>query len=170
MLKYLPIFLLFSCCQSKETTTVDYNQIKDPLIEANKKSMLIEQDQIEGYAKRRNWPVIKTNTGLRYFIYEQKPEAKKAESGMVAKVSYDIRLLNGDICYSTKETGPRSFLIDMDHVESGLHEAIQYMHIGEKAFIIIPSHLAYGLTGDSKKIPQNATIVYDITLIDLRKP
>ena len=57
----------------------------------------------------------------------------------------------------------------MDNVETGLHEGIKYMKVGEKAKMILPSHLAHGLIGDSKKIPPRSTIVYDIELLDLKK-
>ena len=42
-----------------------------------------------------------------------------------------------------------------------------YMKEGDKAKLILPSHLAYGLIGDQNKIPQKATIIYDIELLEL---
>jgi FKBP-type peptidyl-prolyl cis-trans isomerase len=34
--------------------------------------------------------------------------------------------------------------------------------------VILPPHLAHGLTGDMVKIPLHSTLVYDITLVSLR--
>lgn len=164
------LLLLTCCCQPRETQQVDYQKIKDPLIDANIQSIHLESDQIDAYIKRRKWPVLKTGTGLRYYIYKENKSGEQAKNGKVASISYEISLLNGDICYSTKETGPKSFLIGMDDVESGLHEGIQYLRVGEKAKIIIPSHLAHGLAGDLKKIPQKSSIVYDVELISLKTP
>jgi FKBP-type peptidyl-prolyl cis-trans isomerase len=55
----------------------------------------------------------------------------------------------------------------MDNVENGLHEAIQYLRVGDKAKIILPSYLAHGLTGDSDKIPPMASVLYDIELVEI---
>jgi peptidylprolyl isomerase len=41
------------------------------------------------------------------------------------------------------------------------------MHEGDKAKFIFPSHLAFGFTGDSGKIPQNASVIYDIHLLKI---
>jgi FKBP-type peptidyl-prolyl cis-trans isomerase len=40
---------------------------------------------------------------------------------------------------------------------------------GGKAKFILPSHLAYGLTGDQDKIPPQSPVVYDIELIEIEK-
>lgn len=164
------IWILTSCCQNKDVAEVRYQEVKDPLIEANRQSMRIEDDQIDGYVKRRKWPVTKTGTGLRYFIYEKNTTGKIAKAGQVALIDFEVTLLNGEFCYSTKESGPKKFLIEMDDVESGLHEGIQYLKSGEKAKFIIPSHLAHGLGGDFKKIPQKSSIVYDVHLISVENP
>jgi FKBP-type peptidyl-prolyl cis-trans isomerase len=42
------------------------------------------------------------------------------------------------------------------------------MKMGDRAKLIIPSHLAHGLVGDLNKIPPLTTIVVDIHLIDLK--
>ena len=60
------------------------------------------------------------------------------------------------------------FLVCRDEVESGLHEAIQYLKVGDKAKVIIPSHLAHGIAGDFEKIPPRSTIIYDIHLIAVK--
>jgi FKBP-type peptidyl-prolyl cis-trans isomerase len=53
-------------------------------------------------------------------------------------------------------------------VESGLEEVILFLKKGDRAKIIIPSHLAFGLVGDGNKIPAMATLVYDLELIELK--
>ncbi len=60
---------------------------------------------------------------------------------------------------------PIDFLVEMDNVESGLHEAITYLKEGDKAFIILPYYLAHGLLGDNDKIPPLSPALYDIELI-----
>ena len=82
-------------------------------------------------------------------------------------INYTVTLLNGDTCYATKGE-PEEFTVGEDNAESGLHEGIQLMHEGDKAIMIIPSHLAHGLAGDLKKIPIRSTIVYDVELVKVK--
>jgi FKBP-type peptidyl-prolyl cis-trans isomerase FkpA len=77
-------------------------------------------------------------------------------------------LLNGDLAYSSGQTGPKEFEIGHGGVESGLEEGILLLHVGDHAKFIVPSHLAFGLLGDQNKIPQRATLVYDIELVKLK--
>lgn len=160
---------LIGCSQnSGDRTPIDARKLKEPLIDANKIRIEMESDQIDGYVNRRKWDVTRTGTGLRYFIYKS-GIGDSAKEGLVARVNYEISLLDGTICYSTKESGSQDFLIGMDDVESGLHEGITYMREGDKAKLILPSHLAHGLIGDQDKIPAKATIIYDIELVELKK-
>jgi len=133
------------------------------------RQMAMEEDAvIEGYASRRGWEMVKTGTGLRYAIYESGPKGPLAAEGQVATVNYEVSLIDGSVVYTSKEDGHRSFLIGQDNVESGIHEAIQYMKVGDKAHVILPTHLAHGLTGDNDKIPPRSTVIYDLELIALK--
>ena len=49
-----------------------------------------------------------------------------------------------------------------------MHEGVKYMHVGDKAVIILPSHLAYGLVGDEHKIPPHASLLYELELLSVR--
>jgi len=161
--------MLFACNGNEQNTDMELNptQVKEALINANKAAAEEESLQIDGYVKRRKLDVITTGTGLRYQIYK-KGDGEKAAFGKRAVVAYEVSLIDGRVCYSTKDTGPEEFKIGSDRVESGLVEAICYMSVGDKARVIIPSHLAHGLVGDFKKIPVRSTIIYDIELIKLK--
>ena len=127
----------------------------------------MENEQIEAFVKRYKWDVTKTGTGLRYMIYKE-GRGEKAKEGQYATVDFVVTLLNGDTAYSTEKDRPQQFLIGMDNVESGLHEGIQYMRVGDRAKLILPSYLAHGLVGDLNKIPPRSTIIYDIELLALK--
>jgi len=156
-----------SCSDEPKPKPIDMAKMQDMLIEANKKSIQKESQQIDNYIKELNYQFVETGTGLRYYIYE-KGTGEKAENQKMAVVDYEVYLLNGTLCYSTKEKGAEEFLIGKDNVESGLHEAINYMRIGDKAKVILPSHLAHGLAGDFKEIPPKSTVVYDVRLKALK--
>lgn len=171
-MKFLKLFILAlvlfcSSCGNRNAKTVTPETLKEPLISANKKYVVQEADEIEQYIKRHNLDMKKTGTGLRYMIYANGTGAP-AQNGKEAKVNYNISLLDGTQCYSSKEKGPKTFLIGQDNVESGLHEGILYMKEGDKAIFILPSHLAHGLLGDENKIPPRSSVVYDIELLKVR--
>ncbi|MBK8226789.1 MAG: FKBP-type peptidyl-prolyl cis-trans isomerase [Flavobacteriales bacterium] len=65
--------------------------------------------------------------------------------------------------------GPEGFLVEEDNVESGLHEAIQQLSVGDSAIIIIPSYRAHGLIGDQDRVPPRSTVVYRIGLAGIRE-
>lgn len=156
-----------SCEEEKPIEKPSPNQVKEALIEANKQAVEKEHRQINGYIERRKLDVISTGTGVHYQIIK-KGEGEKAVEGKKAVVSYEVTLLDGTLCYSTKEKEPEEFMIGKDNVETGLHEAITYLHVGDRAIIIIPSYLAHGLAGDFDKIPVRSTIIYNLELIAIK--
>lgn len=165
------IFVVFlASCGGKndnhQPVVIDLNKSKEPLIKVNQKISKDEKRAIDAYVTRRNWNMIETGTGVKYMIYERGKD-KMPESGDIVVIDFEIQLLDGSVCYSSKESGPEHFVVEYDHVESGMHEAIQYLHEGDKAMIIIPSHRAFGLAGDNEKIPSFATVVYNIHLLKI---
>lgn len=171
-------FLLLVClsiCQScgdahKKTTkntNLQSKEFQDKLINANKMYVRKESDEIDQYITHRGWKMTMTGTGLRYMI-TQKGNGIAAIPEKYAKVNYKISLLDGTLCYSSDSTGAKVFLIGHDNVESGLHEGIQLLHVGDKAVFILPSYLAHGLMGDDSKIPPKSSVIYDIELLSIR--
>ncbi|MDT8411825.1 MAG: FKBP-type peptidyl-prolyl cis-trans isomerase [Vicingaceae bacterium] len=158
---------LLSCEEDKPIEKPDTKKVKEALIEANKQAVEKEQRQINGYIERRKLDVISTGTGVHYQIIK-KGEGEKAVEGKKAVVSYEVSLIDGTMVYSTKEKGPEEFMVGEDNVETGLHEAITYLHVGDRAIIIIPSYLAHGLAGDFDKIPVRSTIIYNLELIAIK--
>ena len=164
----LASFLFFSCGGSEvKKTHVNMDSLKDPLIDANKIYVKKESDEIDQYVRFKKLDAVESGTGLRYMIYK-KGTGIQAKTGMYARVSYKITLLDGTVCYSADKEHAKEFLIGEDNVESGLHEGVAYIHVGDKAVLILPSHLAHGLMGDENKIPPRSSIVYDIELISIR--
>jgi len=142
-------------------------QIQEQLVEANKEAVKIEKDQIDALIARQGWQMNETGTGLRYIIYEN-GSGEKAKTGKIARLNYEVKLITGDLVYSSKVDGIKEFRIGSGGVESGLEEGILLLRVGDKAKFIIPSYLAYGLAGDQSKIPPKATLIYDLELIELQ--
>ncbi|HET8963166.1 MAG TPA: FKBP-type peptidyl-prolyl cis-trans isomerase [Chitinophagales bacterium] len=165
------MMLIVACKDQHKQTTKNINiqskEFQDKLIEANKMYVRQENDEIDQYVAHKGWDMVKTGTGLRYMI-TRKGSGELAKPEQIARVNYKISLLNGTVCYSSDSTGAKEFVVAGDNVESGLHEGIQYMHIGDKAILILPSHLAHGLMGDEDKIPPKASVIYELELLSLK--
>lgn len=156
-----------SCDQDKQRQKEITKQLKpQELIKTNKAKVELENNQIDGYVKRRGWEMTSTQTGLRYMVYE-KGEGERGKTGQKVTLNYNVYLINGDKVYSSEKNGPQTFEIGRADVESGLHEAMTYLRKGDKARLVIPSYLAHGLTGDRNKIPGDATVIYDIEVVNI---
>ena len=110
----------------------------------------------------------KTESGLRYKMI-QKGEGKKAEAGKTVSVHYEGSLENGkvfDSSYPRKK--PIEFKLGIGQVIEGWDEGIALLQVGDKARFVIPSDLAYGPSGAGGVIPPNATLVFDVELMDVK--
>ena len=110
----------------------------------------------------------KTESGLRYqFI--QRGEGKQAENGKTVSVHYEGSLENGkvfDSSYPRKK--PIDFRLGQGQVIEGWDEGIALLKVGDKARFVIPSHLGYGSRGAGGAIPPNATLIFDVELMDVK--
>ena len=140
---------------------------EESLIKANRYLVKTENEEIDNYIARHGWNMKKTPSGLRYMIY-QKGSGPLARKGQVAILNYRLMLITGDVLYSSDSTGPLAFEIGHGGVESGLEEALLLLRKGDKARVIIPSHLGHGLLGDQKKIPPRSTVIYDLEIVNLK--
>jgi FKBP-type peptidyl-prolyl cis-trans isomerase len=169
-ISWLIILLLFStACKERDQRTMteaDMTRAQQELIKGNRKQHAHEMQSIKSFIAAKQWPMQETATGLHYWIYDLGKGAQALKDQHVL-IAYKISLLDGTLCYEATPANPKDVFIGHDNVETGLHEALQLMHEGDKAKFIFPSHLAFGFTGDSGKIPQNASVIYDIHLIQI---
>ena len=84
-------------------------------------------------------------------------------------LKYKIELLDGTYCYSSDSSGVLQIKIGQSDEPTGLQEVLQLIPRGSIAKVIIPSYLAYGLSGDGNKIGSGASLVYDIAIINQNK-
>lgn len=110
----------------------------------------------------------KTASGLRYQII-QKGNGTKATKGKKVSVHYSGALTNGMVFDSSyKRKQPIDFVLGIGQVIPGWDEGIQLLQVGDKARFVIPSDLAYGSRGAGGVIPPNATLVFDVELMDVK--
>ena len=110
----------------------------------------------------------KTESGLRYQII-QKGSGAKASQGKDISVHYKGQLPDGtvfDSSYDRKQ--PIDFKVGIGQVIKGWDEGLQLMQVGDKARLVIPSHLAYGSQGAGGVIPPDATLIFDVELVAVK--
>lgn len=164
------LLFIFSCGNNgkpDKQEPVDPRQFKEALEKVNKYEVQKESDEISQFIVRHNWPMEMTGTGLRYIIVE-KGKGVQPKSGDFVLVNYTISLLDGTLCYTSEKDGAKEFKVEGDNVESGLHEAVLLMHVGDKAKFILPSYMANGLQGDNDRIPPMSAIVVDLELLNVK--
>jgi len=154
--------------QKQKQIIVNQDVIDQRMMNANRILLENENEQIAEFTKRYLWKMNTTASGLRYMVYE-KGKGLKAKINNRIKIKYKTSLLNGVTVYNSDVDGLKTFVTGKAEVESGLEEGILLLKVGDKAKFIIPSHLAFGLIGDQKKIPKKATLVYDVELLDVEK-
>lgn len=161
------LLVSFSCDEKnpKPSQPVTKGEMKSSMEKANRYLLNEEAEDIENYMKRHGLNMTTTGTGLRYQILKQGSE-QKIEKGEVVTLEYELHSIAGDLIYSSENDGVKSFIVGEGTVESGLDEAMTYLHRGDVAKLIIPFHLGYGLHGDDNRIPEYATLVYTIKILD----
>ena len=170
----IPIFFMFSCQPEQEIAVFDepdseISFTKEQSIEMHRMWVKDESYKIDRYVERHQWDAISTESGVRYCVYE-KGSGISIEKDMLITVEFEVRLIDSDttLCYTSDKNGEHTFLVGMDNVESGLHEAVKYLHVGDRAHIILPHFAAHGLLGDMNKIPPLSTVLYDIYVVDAK--
>lgn len=118
----------------------------------------------------KSWPEAKkTTTGLRYIVLRQ-GSGETPKPGSKVAVVYVGRLLNGKVFNQLDDrANPFVFRIRRGEVIEGWEQILQMMKAGEKRLVIIPGELAYGTRGRPPDIPRNATLVFEIDLLEVRK-
>ena len=95
-------------------------------------------------------------------------EGESATSGKFVSVHYTGWLTDGTKFDSSKDRDePFEFPLGQRNVIAGWAEGVQGMCIGGVRKLTIPSQLGYGARGAGGVIPPNATLVFEIELLDI---
>lgn len=177
--KLIPIIILIfavSCSRSyreedltqkvlskEDSLRIKEEKIEDRLEKNNQIVIKKELERIKSYVKRNSWQV-KEIDGVFFEIISQS-KGKKIQNAEIISLNYQCFLLNGEKVYDSKKDGKLNIKIGSESAcPLGLQIALTHLYHDCKARIIIPSSLAYGLSGDNDRIPPAATLIYEVEI------
>jgi peptidylprolyl isomerase len=110
---------------------------------------------------------VTTPSGLKY-VDETAGDGASPKAGQTVTVHYTGTLLDGKKFDSSKDrNNPFQFTIGVGQVIKGWDEGVLSMKVGGKRRLIIPPELGYGSRGAGAVIPPNATLVFEVELLDV---
>ena len=117
---------------------------------------------------KKNPKILSTPSGLYYEVI-QAGSGEKPKPTDTVKVHYTGKLIDGTKFDSSVDRGePAEF--PLNGVIPGWTEGLQLVGVGGKLKLYIPSKLGYGEQGAGGSIPPNATLIFDIELLEIKAP
>jgi FKBP-type peptidyl-prolyl cis-trans isomerase len=155
--RYLPVIRLFLI------STGLFGLAASPLLAQREKLPAEDREYVE-----KKWPDAKrTYTSLRYIVLKEGEKSGSSPApGMMATVAYKGMLLNGKVFDEADTAHPLITRLGRGGLIDGWEEALQKMHKGEKWLLIVPPEMGYGVRGKPPTIPRDATLVFEMELID----
>jgi FKBP-type peptidyl-prolyl cis-trans isomerase FkpA len=176
-MKKIAIFLCFfllalpSCRDKVQVAPHDFTGEKsrenETLVSMNTYVAKRNKELISQFVKRTGIDLKETGSGLWFRVYE-KGNGKIVKQGDMVDISYTVKLLDGTTMDSVSVSRPKIFRSGKGGVEAGLEEGIILMREGDRAWFIIPPHLAFGNFGDQEKISPGAILFYDLYLMRVK--
>ena len=158
--------------QSKEQATVDQQKMQEEMMKEMQahaeKQVAVDDENLQKYIKENNLKAEKTPSGL-YYVITQKGTGPTPKPGQIVAVHYKGTTLEGKEFDSSAKTGvPFEFQIGQGQVIRGWDEGIALLNKGSKAILLIPSTMAYGQQGAGADIPADASLRFDVEVVDIK--
>ena len=153
------------------------NMIEDMISEQTE----FEENAIKEYLINNNLDAQRTEEGV-YYIISHEGEGEQVAFDDTVMSNFTLKLLNDKVLTTTdevvaKQTGiynsavkyvPYTFTLEKDRLLEGWLIAIPLLKEGGKGTFFLPSRYAFGTKSAAGVIPPNATLIYDIEVLELR--
>ena len=152
--------MLMAGCRQTPVIEMEDEQAsyEENMIQANKYMAQTEETQIDAYIARRGWNMEKMPEGGRMWIYS-KGTGKAIGFEDTVSIVYSLEAINGAKVYEQME---ETVVVGRHQPNVGIDNALLKMRRGDKARIVLPSNLGYGVAGDGDRITGRMTLVYDL--------
>jgi len=109
--------------------------------------------------------VLTTESGLQYEVLREGDGPKPSAESRVS-IHYRGTLIDGTQFDSSYDRGEPA-VFGVGGVIAGFGEALQLMSVGSHYRVVIPGDLAYGPQGSGQTIGPNATLIFEIELLEI---
>ncbi|MDO5655385.1 MAG: FKBP-type peptidyl-prolyl cis-trans isomerase [Flavobacteriaceae bacterium] len=132
----------------------------------NKQLNSLENEEIQEYIRERSEDYLQTNAG--FFMTRTRLDSVRLVKDMdTIKFQYQVKNLQDSMIYDYETIGKQLIVLGQSSIIPGIEYGLKRMSEGEKATLLLPSGLAYGVDGDRKKIGADEPLVIEIKLEDI---
>lgn len=175
----LAVIVLAGCPEKKADTAAEGQPMSDPSLAPESSELAAETAAEEAREEPADKPadeaktdaegeMTTTESGLKYTDIKV-GDGASPEKGKTVVVHYTGTLDDGTKFDSSLDRNePFSFTIGMGEVIQGWDEGVMGMKVGGKRKLVIPPDLAYGERGAGGLIPPNATLTFEVELLDVK--
>lgn len=155
--------ILFAACGGRDVPVIEMEtkqDIGENMINANRYMSKAEETQIDELVRRHNWNAEKLDNGVRVF---------ETQTGMGEEITYETRIKLRYSLYAISlapiyENIEKEITVGKNEIVPGLDTGLMQLRRGSKAKIIVPAYAGYGVAGDGDKVPQNATLIFEVEI------
>ncbi|MCC6475790.1 FKBP-type peptidyl-prolyl cis-trans isomerase [bacterium] len=161
---------LFLGCGGSETKTPAKKASDSPQQSTKTESKPVTEQPTGGPTKVSG-DTVTTASGLQYLMIKE-GSGEMPKVGEIVTVHASGWFTDGKKFWSSHDDGnPLVFALGATppKVIAGWEEGLLLMKAGEKRQLIIPAKLAYGENGRPGAIPPNATLIFDVELVGIKK-
>jgi len=139
--------------------------ISEELMLLNKEFAELENEEINHYIDSLNLDMSQTVTGLRYQIIKE-GDGRFPQKKDKVTFRYSIRTLDNTECEELKNV-TKTVELGTGAIKSGIEEAVMLLKVSGQGRFIIPSYLAYGVSGYKNCVPPWTPVFCEINVINV---
>ena len=162
--------LLFTGCRNEKphlpVNKLPKDYTTENLLEMNRVLAEKETKEMEAFVEQSDIYFTQSPLAFWYNI-EYQGSGRPIKKGDRVRVTYNLSLLDGTICYTPQNKGDKIITIGKFDIIRGLDESLLLLNEGGRGMFIIPSDLAFAMIGDQDCIGAKKTIIYEIKTLEI---